>query len=166
MTVEADYCLYILSILLTIGFSLNKCTFELSLPESNISEAHIQGDWVIGNVVPVFKQIKQQLLAHKCVQLILHGNKLGHWDSRFVLFLYELDAYCKAQNIQLDMTNLPVAAQGLLHQASAFPVRESGQKVLHETALLAQIGQHVLGLYKQTQDMLAFVGEVCLSSQP
>jgi hypothetical protein len=64
-------------------------------------------------------------------------NKLGHWDSRFVLFLYELDAYCKAQNIQLDMTNLPVAAQGLLHQASAFPVRESGQKVLHETALLA-----------------------------
>lgn len=143
---------------------MNKCTFELSLPESNISEAHIQGDWVIGNVVPVFKQIKQQLLAHKCVQLILHGKKLGHWDSRFVLFLYELDAYCKAQNIQLDMTDLPVAAQGLLHQASAFPVRESGQKVLHETALLAQIGQHVLGLYKQTQDMLAFVGEVCLSS--
>ncbi|MEO1884175.1 MAG: ABC transporter permease [Methyloprofundus sp.] len=143
---------------------MNPCTFELSSTEGKISVADIRGDWVMGNTVPGFQSVKQLLEKQNCEQLDLKSDNLGHWDSRFVVFLFDLEAYCKGQGIVLNMEQLPDSAQGLLHQASAFPVRESGQKVLHETALLVQIGQHALGMYKQTQDMLAFVGEVCLSS--
>ena len=150
--------------MLKAGFSLNKCTFELSLTESKVSEAHIQGDWVMGNIVPVFAEVKQQLQQQQCIQLNLKGEHLGDWDSRFVLFLFELESYCKAQNITLDMTDLPAAAQGLLKQASAFPVRESGQKDSLQKSLIAQLGQQAQALHKQTLIMLAFLGEVFFSS--
>jgi phospholipid/cholesterol/gamma-HCH transport system permease protein len=143
---------------------LDQCRFELSAIDGKVSEAHFYGDWVIGNTVPGFKSVKPQLEKQGCVQLDLKSEHLGRWDSRFVVFLFDLEAYCKAHNIVLNMEGLPAAAQGLLYQASAFPVRESGQKVLHETSLLARIGQQALSLYKETQGMLAFVGEVCLSS--
>jgi len=143
---------------------LNKCTFELSLTEGKVSKAHIQGDWVMGNTVPSFKSVKPQLEKQGCVQLDLKSEQLGRWDSRFVLFLFELDAYCKEQSIVLNMADVPSAAQGLLNQASAFPVRDSGQKILEETSSLAQIGQYTLAFYQQTLVMLTFVGEVCLSS--
>ena len=143
---------------------MNKCTFELSLTEDNIGEAIIQGDWMIGNVVPVFADVKQKLQQQKCVQLNLKAEGLGHWDSRFVLFLFKLEAYCKEQNIRLDMTALPVSAQGLLNQASAFPVRESGQKANQDITLIAQLGQQAQILFTQTLVMLTFVGEVYYSA--
>ena len=143
---------------------MNKCTFELSLTEGNIGEAVIQGDWVIGNVVPVFADVKKKLQQKKCVQLGFKAEGLGQWDSRFVLFLFELEAYCKEQNIRLDMIALPVSAQGLLHQASAFPVRESGQKANQDMTLIAQLGQQTQVLFTQTLVMLTFVGEVYYSA--
>jgi len=142
---------------------LDKCTFELLLTAGKAGEAHIQGDWVMGNDVPAFADIKQQLQQQVCVLLFLDTEHLGQWDSRFVLFLFQLEAYCKQQNIRLDMTALPVAAQGLLNQASAFPVRESGQKEILPDSFIAQLGLQVQSLYKQTLAMLTFVGEVCLS---
>ena len=142
---------------------MNKCTFELSLTEGKVTEAHIQGDWVMGNVVPVFTDVKLQLQQQKCVQLGLKAEHLGRWDSRFVLFLFELEAYCKSQNIILDMADLPVAAQGLLKQASAFPVRESGQKDALQESFIARLGQQAQSLFKQTLIMLTFVGEVYYS---
>ncbi|MCK5356242.1 MAG: ABC transporter permease, partial [Methyloprofundus sp.] len=143
---------------------MNKCTFELSLTEGNIGEALIQGDWVIGNVVPVFADVKQKLQQQKCVQLGFKAEALGQWDSRFVLFLFELEAYCKEQNIRLDMTALPVSAQGLLKQASAFPVRESGQKANQNMTLIAQLGVQAQVFFRQTLIMLTFVGEVYYSA--
>ncbi|NOQ14975.1 MAG: hypothetical protein GQ583_10935 [Methyloprofundus sp.] len=118
----------------------------------------------MGNVVPVFAEVKQQLQQQQCTQLHLKGEHLGDWDSRFVLFLFELEVYCKVQNIVLDMTGLPDAAQGLLKQASAFPVRESGQKENLQKSFIAQLGQQAQALYKQTLIMLTFVGEVYFSS--
>lgn len=141
-----------------------KCTLELFLSDNKVAEAHIQGDWAIGNTVPGFSDVKQKLNQLDCEQLKLNGEKLGHWDSRFVLFLFELGAYCKSQNIKLDMTDLPQAAQGLLMQASAFPVRESGQKENQPESLIAQVGQQAKNLYQQTLIMLNFVGEVYYSS--
>jgi len=143
---------------------LNKCTFELSLKADKVCEARIQGDWIMGNTLPSVRLVTQQLATRDCARLDLKGEQLGRWDSRLVLFLFKLDAYCKTQNIELDMTGLPAAAQGLLGLASAFPVRESGQKIQQEASFLGQLGQDALIFYKQTQTMLTFVGEVCFSS--
>lgn len=118
---------------------------------------------MIGNTLPVFSELRQQLEQQNCEQLILKGQAVGNWDSRLVLFLYRLEAYCKAHNIQLDMTDLPIATQGLLHQASAFPVRASGNKKNQQLTYVAQVGEHVLVLARQTLAMLTFVGEVSSS---
>ncbi len=142
---------------------MNNSKFELSLIESSVAEASIQGDWVMGSTLPDFADTKQQIQQLHCKTLGLTAEQLGRWDSRLVLFLFKLEAYCKAQNIVLDMTGLPAAAQGLLKQASAFPVRESGQKSIQDKAFIAQLGQQALTLYKQSQVILNFVGMVSLS---
>ena len=102
---------------------MDQCTFELSAIEGKISEAHIGGDWVMGNTVPSFKSVMPQLAKQGGVQLVLKSEHLGRWDSRFVVFLFDLEAYCKEHDIALNMKDLPAAAQGLLYKASAFPVR-------------------------------------------
>ncbi len=143
---------------------MKECVFELSVSDNKVATGIIKGDWVFGNVVPDFMQVIKQLQQLNCVQLSLKGDQLGNWDSRFVLFLYELEAYCQEKNIVLDMTDLPSATQGLLKQASAFPVRESGQKTNQNVSLIAQLGEQSRHLYKQTLLMLTFVGEVYFSS--
>lgn len=143
---------------------MEECVLELSVADSKVGIATIRGDWVIGNVVPVFAQVKQQLQAQQCAQLKLHGAGLAKWDSRLVLFLYDLEAYCVAQNISLDMTDMPAAAQGLLKQASAFPVRESGQKTQQAVSWLARLGEQSLSALRQTKKVMAFVGEISLST--
>ncbi len=125
--------------------------------------AIIGGDWVIGNRVPMFAVLQRQLQAQSCRKLSLQGVGLGRWDSRLVLFLYDLETYCTAQNIDLDMTAMPVAAQGLLKQASAFPVRESGQKTPVSISWLARLGEHSLSVIRQTKSVATFVGNICLS---
>ncbi|MCK5666475.1 MAG: hypothetical protein KAI17_23450, partial [Thiotrichaceae bacterium] len=138
---------------------MKKCVFDLSLNDDKVGEAHFLGDWVIGNTLPTVNAAKQTLQKQGCVQLNLHGKQLGKWDSRLVLFLFELEAFCKAQNIVLDLADLPVAAQGLLKQASAFPVRESGQKASQDVTFIAQLGLQAQVLFTQTLVMLTFVGE-------
>ncbi len=143
---------------------MKECTFKLSVSENQVTTGVIEGDWIIGNVVPDIMQVKQQLQQLDCVNLTLKGEGLSHWDSRFVLFLQQLQAYCQTQNIALNMAGLPVAAQGLLKQASAFPVRESGQKTDQGLTFIAQLGEQTRLSFKQSLLMLTFVGEVCLSS--
>ncbi len=143
---------------------MKECVFKLSVSENKVATGIIDGDWIIGNTVPVFLQIKLELQKLGCKQLDLKGQYLGSWDSRLVLFLHELGNYCQAQGIALDMTDLPIAAQGLLKQASAFPVRESGQKTDQNLPFIAQLGEQARHHYKQTLLMLTFVGEVYYSS--
>ena len=149
---------------LLVGLALKKCQFKLLVDEQNIAEAALQGDWLIGNVVPDIEGVKQQLQKQGCSQLNLNSEQLGRWDSRLVLFLFELEKYCHKQAIALNMTALPAAAQGLLKQASAFPVRESGNKVQQESSFVARLGLATLLFYSESQKMLSFVGEVCLSA--
>jgi hypothetical protein len=37
-----------------VGLALKKCEFKLLIGEKNIAEAELQGDWLIGNVVPLY----------------------------------------------------------------------------------------------------------------
>jgi len=119
--------------------------------EQNVAEAELQGDWLIGNVVPDIGNVKQKLQKQRCAQLNLNSEQLGRWDSRLVLFLCELEKYCHKQNITLNMTALPIAAQGLLKQASAFPVRESGNKVKQESSFVVSLGLATLFFYSETR---------------
>lgn len=143
---------------------MKKCEFKLLIGEKNIAEAELQGDWLIGNVVPDIESVKQQLQQQNCTRLNLNSKQLGRWDSRLALFLFELEKYCKQKKIALDIHSLPTSVQGLLKQASAFPVRESGNKDKQESSFIASVGLVTLSIYNETQKMLTFVGEVCLSA--
>lgn len=65
-----------------VGLVLKKCEFKLLIGEKNIAEAELQGDWLIGNVVPDIESVKQQLQQQNCTRLNLNSKQLGRWDSR------------------------------------------------------------------------------------
>lgn len=142
---------------------MNKCCFEILLTETDSCVAYLQGDWVIANQVPTFLEVTQKIKQVECTQLDLNGESLGLWDSRFVVFLIELEKHCQTEQIKLNMSGLPSAAQGLLKQASAFPVRESGNKLKSNQSLMTRIGEKALVIYDDTEKVLNFVGEVSFS---
>lgn len=117
----------------------------------------------MGNVTPRFVDIKGSLASSLSGELQIQTSSLESWDSRFVLFVYELQTYCQENDINFNLSGLPSSAQGLLKQVSAFPVRESGNKQLPAKSFMAGIGGKTQRMLQQSALVLNFVGEVCFS---
>jgi len=139
---------------------LKPCTVEF-LADKNL--IIVAGDWVMGNVTPNFMSVRHSLAAPLSGELNIQADALKSWDSRFVLFVYELQTYCQEKGITFNLSGLPASAQGLLKQVSAFPVRESGNKQIPPKSFAASIGVKTQALVHQSTDVFNFVGEVCLS---
>jgi len=123
----------------------------------------LAGDWVMGNITPSFSSVIPLLAAEIRSELKISTDALGKWDSRFVLFVYQLQTYCQEKNIALNVEALPASAQGLLNQVSAFPVRESGNQHNPPQSVVAKIGIKTQKLSEQSLAVFNFSGELCLS---
>src|SRR6516165_864066 len=53
------------------------------------------------------------------------GQDLGTWDSSLLLFLSEVDAWCQAHQIALDLQGLPEGVGSLIALAKAVPEAET-----------------------------------------
>jgi len=139
------------------------CSATLLRNDDNSAQLVLVGDWVMGNTVPNFQTLQLALQALPNISLNFQTELLVSWDSRFVLYIYQLQNHCQQNNITLDLSHLPTAAQGLLRQVSAFPVRESGHKQPAVKGVFAGIGLKSQKLMQKSQAIFSFVGEVCLS---
>jgi len=142
---------------------MRDCTATLLRNDDNSAQLVLTGDWVMGNKLPTFQALTASLQASADTKLNLQTELLVNWDSRFVLYIYQLQNHCQQNNIALDLSHLPIAAQGLLKQVSAFPVRESGNKQPVVKGVVAGVGLKSQQLMQQSQAVFNFVGEVCLS---
>ncbi|NOQ17312.1 MAG: hypothetical protein GQ581_09650 [Methyloprofundus sp.] len=142
---------------------MRSCTAELLTKDESTAQLTLSGDWVMGNIVPSFSEFESSLNTLTAQNLIVKTELLISWDSRFVLFIYQLQAYCQESSIKLNLSGLPISAQGLLKQVSAFPIRESGSKQIQPKSFIASVGVKTQIMTKQSIAVFNFVGEVCLS---
>ena len=91
------------------------------------------------------------------------GQDLGTWDSSLLLFLSEVDAWCQAHQIALDLQGLPEGVGSLIALAKAVPEAETKSRRVRHVSFLYQLGTWAIGQASAFTAATAFVGECVLS---
>jgi phospholipid/cholesterol/gamma-HCH transport system permease protein len=139
------------------------CTLNIT-PKDNILEVAFVGDWVLGAEFPTLETVFAQLGDGKNIkQLMFSTKELGRWDSLLMIGLISLIDYGKKQNVAADMTSLPEGIQGLLSLVYAVPEQTGVRHKETQHSWLAFIGNAGLELFKDTQALIIFIGEIALS---
>jgi len=139
------------------------CEINVSRKEHTL-EAAIVGDWVLDAETPDLKSVLAQLGKGTDIKRLAFSTEaLGRWDSLLMTELIRLVDYGTKQGIEVDTTTLPEGIQGLLNLVYAVPERVGARRQEIRTPWLEVIGNGGLRIYKDTQSLLAFIGETALS---
>jgi phospholipid/cholesterol/gamma-HCH transport system permease protein len=88
---------------------------------------------------------------------------LRHWDSTLLTFLMTLQDYGKERGLEVDVHNMPEGVQRLLSLARAIPERPGTRREIRKPGFLERTGTASLGVWKEADGMLAFLGETTQS---
>jgi phospholipid/cholesterol/gamma-HCH transport system permease protein len=91
------------------------------------------------------------------------GQDLGSWDSSLLLFLSEIDTWCQAHQIALDLKNLPDGVGSLIALAKAVPEAETKGRGPRHFSFLYRVGSWAIGQSGALKAAAAFIGECVLS---
>ncbi len=139
------------------------CEINVSRKEHTL-EAEIIGDWVLDAETPSLDAVLAQLGENADIKrLVFSTGALGRWDSLLMTELIRMIDYGTKQGIQVDTTTLPEGIQGLLSLVYAVPERAGARREEIQTPWLEVIGKGGLRIYKDSQAIVAFIGETALS---
>ena len=139
------------------------CEINVSRKEHTL-EAAIVGDWVLNAKTPALEAVLTQLGDGSDIKrLIFSTEALGRWDSLLMTELIRLIDYGKKQGIDVDTTTLPEGIQGLLNLVYAVPERAGARRQETKTPWLEIIGKGGIRIFKDSQAIVAFIGETALS---
>jgi len=139
------------------------CAINVSRKEHSL-EAAIAGDWVLDAETPSLEPVLAQLGDGSDIkQLVFSTEALGRWDSLLMTELIRLVDYGKKQGIDVDTTTLPEGIQGLLNLVYAVPERAGARRQDTKTPWLEIIGKGGIRLFRDSQAIVAFIGETALS---
>lgn len=91
------------------------------------------------------------------------STKLTAWDSRFVAFINACVALCRDRKIGFRDDGLPEGVRRLLRLATAVPEKRTTQLSAPKTGLLLSLGEQGLKIWREAQEILAFLGENVLA---
>ena len=139
------------------------CKINVSRKDQTL-ETVIIGDWVLDAQIPDLDAVLAQLGGGTGIQrLVFSTAELGRWDSLLMTQLIRLIDHGTSQGIQVDTTTLPEGIQGLLNLVYAVPERAGARRQAVKTPWLEIIGKGGLRIYKDSQALVAFIGEIALS---
>lgn len=139
------------------------CEIILSRKEHTL-EAAIRGDWVLEAETPALEAVLAELGDETDInRLVFSTEALGRWDSLLMTELIRLIDYGAKQGIQVDTTTLPEGLQGLLSLVYAVPERAGARRQEIRIPWLEVIGKGGLRIYKDSHDLVVFIGEAALS---
>ena len=139
------------------------CKINVNRKEQTL-EAAIIGDWVLDAQIPPLEALLAQLDDGAGIKrLVFSTAALGRWDSLLMTQLIRLIDHGAKQGIQVDTTTLPEGIQGLLSLVYAVPERAGARRQEVRAPWLEVIGKGGLRIYKDSQALVAFIGETALS---
>lgn len=120
------------------------------------------GSWVQGAQVEPVERLLIELDKRNPRRMLLHADDLKQWDSRLPTYLLKIIVFCQARKIEVDSGQLPAGIQGLLKLARAAPETKTA-KPKQRLAMIATIGNRVLGAISDARELLIFVGNMVLA---
>jgi phospholipid/cholesterol/gamma-HCH transport system permease protein len=91
------------------------------------------------------------------------SQDLGAWDSSLLLFLSEVDDWCQAHQITLDLRGLPEGVDSLIALAKAVPEAVTNSRGPRHVSFLYRLGDWAIGQTSAFTAASAFIGECVLS---
>jgi phospholipid/cholesterol/gamma-HCH transport system permease protein len=137
---------------------------KVSLQESEATIA-LGGTWNLkGSVRPKTATTLHELeSAGGITRIRCVGQDLGTWDSSLLLFLSEVDEWCQAHQIALDLKDLPERVGSLIALVKAVPEAETESRRAGRVSFLYQLGTWTIGQAGAFTAAAAFIGECVLS---
>jgi len=118
------------------------------------------GSWLI-HVEPCGLPNFTQLFTPQTKSLCFDTQHLIEWDSRFLVELSRIIEIAESQSIAVDITELPSGVRKLLRLTQKKTTIPPDKK-FRSFGVLEEIGNHTLGFFRQSTEMLAFTGELLL----
>jgi len=131
----------------------------------------LSGDWVIDQSQPSVKELAQRAPVKPPSGTSEHDHAfsvsfdtagLGRWDSTFLIFIRQCQAFYTAQNLAVDLTALPEPVRRLLTLSMA--PSEQNQTAANQTrSLAARLGAAVLAVWRDAGNAVSFTGEILIA---
>jgi len=90
-------------------------------------------------------------------------REIKSWDSSLLVFLLEVEGWCKAHKIKFADENLPKEISSLIGLAAAVPEQQTGRGAKERRSFFYDFGTWVLGIVDSLLAAFEFIGECVLS---
>ena len=121
------------------------------------------GAWTLAATLPAPPPELSALEPARVAGIAFDCTDLAAWDSRFVVFVRELEERCAAVGIALDRTNLPQGVRRLLELADAAPERAAEVPAGHEHSFLREVGMQVIAFVQSAGELIEFTGAAAVA---
>ena len=125
----------------------------------------VSGKWSLrGSKRPALAEIVrelEQVPQNGSVYMVATG--LGAWDSSLLLFIGELEDWCKAHKLKLELKEMPEGVTSLIHLANAVPERHTGRGGTPHPTVFEELGLAAIAAVRMFGAALNFCGECILS---
>jgi phospholipid/cholesterol/gamma-HCH transport system permease protein len=137
---------------------------SFSLESDANLKVRLRGVWRLRSGVPPLALVERELETARARSVAFDAGELGSWDSSVLIFLVQISELCRRRKITMDRAGLPAGVQKLLALAEAVPERKGARRELTEASLLERIGTTTIGVAGSLTEMLAFLGEMTITS--
>ena len=142
----------------------NAMKMSFNGPIEGVLLIHLSGEWRIGEDLPSFKEIQNQLMSEIDIRKVsFDANDLAQWDSSLLILLTKIKTLCSENNIFLDHEGLPKGAKRLLELATAVPEITDAKKVEEQETFLYLVGAETIYFFRSAREMIAFIGGAFLA---
>lgn len=142
----------------------NAMKMSFNGPVEGVLLIHLSGEWRIGEALPSFKEIQNQVMSEIDIRKVAFDAKdLAQWDSSLLILLTKIKTICSKNNIFLDHEGLPEGAKRLLELATAVPEITDAKKVEEQETFLYLVGAETIYFFRSAREMIAFIGGVFIA---
>jgi len=126
----------------------------------------LSGDWLLGGDLPAPDPVLDRLRQSPGpISLSFDSQTLGDWDTGLIKALIAINRGASANGLEVDGSGLPDGVRKLVALAFAVEEREGARRVVKQTTFLEQVGETALARIAHGRELLAFTGDLVLSSK-
>jgi phospholipid/cholesterol/gamma-HCH transport system permease protein len=127
--------------------------------DAELLEVTLGGVWRITESRPLWDD---SIGAQNPPRVKVHMDDVERWDSSLVLFLFDIDQWCRANGAACDLETLPPKVRTLLGKLTAS--HETSVPVDRSEGFVTEVGLATQDAWKKLREIVHFVGECVLSA--
>jgi len=124
-----------------------------------VLSVRLGGAWRLGAARPAPVEVVRALDAHPTRRIVLDASAVASWDTSLLTWVASVAQIARAREIAVDRSGLPPGIDRLIQLSEAVP-----ERAVREPAAtppwLAQVGIAASDLWKDTLELLAFLGRI------